>query len=108
MAITWAYMLNEQPYLHLSCIFEYYCLLTHVSKGLIQHCKHLLAFIKRKQAIDSKHYSFIRGQAPDPEIINSFFSHLQAVLSNSKSLIPGIFASMFEFPVPKLQYFSIW
>lgn len=35
MAITYAYTLHKQPYpIHLSRIFEYYCLLMHVSKGL--------------------------------------------------------------------------
>lgn len=80
----------------------------HVSKGLIQYCKQLLAFIKRKQAIYSQRYSLIRGQDSDPEMINSFFSNSEPLLSNSKSLISGIFTSMFEFPMPKLQHFSIW
>lgn len=56
----------------------------------------------------SKHYSLIRGQDSDPDMINSFFSNSQALLPNSEPLISGIFASMFEFPIPKLQHFSIW
>lgn len=57
--------------------------------------------------MDSKHYSLIRAQDSDPEMINSF-SNSQALLPNSEPLISRIFASMFEFPNPKLQYFSIW
>lgn len=93
MVITKAHMLNEKPHHNrLSCIFECYWLLCMSPRAEIQHCKQLLAIIKRKQASYSKYYSLIWGQDLHLEMINSsfsdsHFSDLTANFSFQRSLL---------------------